>query len=65
MRADYLSSGHPTLQIPTDVPEEFDDPLDHNALAFDYFEKAYIMWLDLVDDFVEPNQDLENRYGKH
>lgn len=59
-----MSSGHPTLQIPSDIPEEFDDPCDHRALAFDYFEQAYTVWLDLIDDFVEPNQYLEDRYGR-
>jgi kinetochore protein NDC80 len=59
----YETSGDPTLQIPSDVPEEFDDPWDHQALAFDYYDQAYVLWLDMVDDFVEPNQSLEDRYG--
>lgn len=63
MRNDYFCSQHPTLQDPGEVPEEFDDPLDHAALAFGYFEETYTLWLDLVDDFVEPNQNLEDRYG--
>jgi kinetochore protein NDC80 len=63
MRGEYLCSGHPTLQIPSDVPAEFDDPWDHRTLAFEYYEQAYIVWLDLVDEFVEPNQKLEDRYG--
>jgi kinetochore protein NDC80 len=45
------------------VPEEFDDPWDHSALAFNYFEETYTLWLDLVDDFAESNQALEDRYG--
>jgi kinetochore protein NDC80 len=64
LRGHYVSSGHPTLQISSDIPEEFDDPCDHRALAFDYFEQAYTVWLDLIDDFVEPNQYLEDRYGQ-
>ncbi|KAF5386764.1 hypothetical protein D9615_001826 [Tricholomella constricta] len=64
LRGEYLCSGHPTLQIPTDIPEEFDDPYDHCALAFDYFDQAYTVWLDLIDDFVEPNQYLEDRYAR-
>lgn len=63
MRGHYLSSGHPTLQNPSDIPEEFDDPWDHRGLVFDYYEQAYTVWLDLIDDFVEPNQCLEDRYG--
>ncbi|KAH6918928.1 HEC/Ndc80p family-domain-containing protein [Coprinopsis sp. MPI-PUGE-AT-0042] len=64
LRDDYLSSGHPTLQDPGKVATEFEDPLDHAALAFDYFEETYTLWLDLVDDFVEPNQALEERYAQ-
>ncbi|KAG5639608.1 hypothetical protein H0H81_010810 [Sphagnurus paluster] len=64
LRAEYLVSGHPTLQNPMNVPEEFDDPHDHRALAFDYFDQAYTVWLDLIDDFVEPNQYLEDRYAR-
>ncbi|KAG6866081.1 hypothetical protein C0991_008833 [Blastosporella zonata] len=64
LRGDYLLSGHPTLQNPDDIPEEFDDPCDHRALAFDYFDQAYTVWLDLIDDFVEPNQYLEDRYAR-
>ncbi|KAJ7172695.1 HEC/Ndc80p family-domain-containing protein [Mycena filopes] len=60
----YESSGDPTLQIPSDVPEEFDDPWDHQALTFDYYDQAYTIWLDMVDDFVEPNQNLEDRYAR-
>ena len=62
-RALYETSGDPTLQISSDIPEEFDDPWDHQALAFDYYDQAYLLWLDEVDDFIEPNQNLENRYG--
>lgn len=63
LREDYFNSGHPTLQNTADIPEEFEDQLDHRALAFDYFDQAYTVWLDLIDDFVEPNQYLEDRYG--
>ncbi|KAG6889725.1 hypothetical protein C0995_015023 [Termitomyces sp. Mi166 len=64
LREDYINSGHPTLQNPADIPEEFDDPFDHRGLAFDYFDQAYTVWLDLIDDFVEPNQYLEDRYTR-
>ncbi|KAJ7684970.1 HEC/Ndc80p family-domain-containing protein [Mycena polygramma] len=63
-RALYETSGDPTLQIPSGIPEEFDDPWDHQALAFDYYDQAYVLWLDMVDDFVEPNQSLEDRYAR-
>jgi hypothetical protein len=59
----YETSGDPTLQICSDIPEEFDDPWDHQALAVDYYAQAYTIWLDNVDEFVEPNQTLEDRYG--
>ncbi|KAG5728370.1 putative kinetochore protein NDC80 [Termitomyces sp. T112] len=64
LRDDYFNSGHPTLQNPVDIPEEFDDPFDHRALAFDYFDQAYTVWLDLIDDFIEPNRYLEDRYTR-
>ncbi|KAJ7063098.1 HEC/Ndc80p family-domain-containing protein [Mycena amicta] len=62
--AAYETSGDPTLQVTSDIPEEFDDHWDHQALAFDYYDQAYGMWLDMVDDFVEPNQNLEDRYAR-
>lgn len=64
LRGDYINSEHPTLQDPERVPEEFDDPWDHAALAFNYFEETYTLWLDLHDEFDEPNQSLEDRYAK-
>lgn len=63
LREHYLTSAHPTLQNPDGVPEEFDDPNDHRALAFEYFNRAYAIWLDLIDDLTEPKQYLEDRYG--
>ncbi|KAF8162993.1 HEC/Ndc80p family-domain-containing protein [Crassisporium funariophilum] len=64
MRDEYLCSGHPTLQDPAHVPEEFDDPFDHKALAFQYNEETYTLWLDLHDDFAESNQAMEDRYSR-
>ena len=61
MREHYLCSAHPTLQIHNS--EIFDDAFDHQGLAFDYYEQAYTLWLDIIDDFVGPNQYLEDRYG--
>lgn len=62
MRNEYLISGHPTIQDSSHVPEEFDDPLDHKALAFLYNEETYTSWLDNQDDFTECNQMMEERY---
>ena len=62
-RSNYLNSGDPSLQIPEDVPEEFDDPHHHYALAFQFYEQAYALWLDGDDTFTEPRQELEERYG--
>ncbi|KAF8874629.1 HEC/Ndc80p family-domain-containing protein [Gymnopilus junonius] len=64
MRNEYMFSGHPTIQDPEHVPEEFDDPYDHKALAFQYQEETYILWLDLQDDFSEWKQIMEERYQK-
>lgn len=64
MRTEYLYSGHPTIQDPAHVPEEFDDPYDHKALAFQYHEETYTLWLDGQDDFVEWNQVMEERYSR-
>ncbi|RXW15873.1 hypothetical protein EST38_g9986 [Candolleomyces aberdarensis] len=62
LRDDYENSEHPTLQRPDKVPEQFDDPWDHAALAFNYFEETYTVWLDLVDDFAESNQFCLSNY---
>ena len=62
-RSNYLNSGDPSLQIPDDVPEEFDDSHHHYALAFQFYEQAYALWLDGDDTFAEPRQELEERYG--
>ncbi|KAJ7600924.1 HEC/Ndc80p family-domain-containing protein [Mycena floridula] len=61
---EYLESGHPSLQKVEDVPEEFDDMLHHGALAFDYYQQAYTIWLNLQDDFSEPQNALDDRYAK-
>jgi hypothetical protein len=63
-RLQYLESGHPTLQESTEVPEEFDDPNHHQAVAFDYYTDAYGFFLDGADAFEEQDQVLEGRYGK-
>lgn len=38
--------------------------MDHQALAFQYFEHAYELWLDQYDEFAEANEELESRYGE-
>ncbi|EEB98792.1 hypothetical protein MPER_01641, partial [Moniliophthora perniciosa FA553] len=44
MRERYLNSAHPTLQNTANIPEEFDESMDHRALAFEYYEQAYTIW---------------------
>jgi len=65
MRAAYFRSGHPTIQDPARVPEEFDDPYGHKTLAFQYHEATYALWLDGQDDFIEWNQVMEERYSRY
>lgn len=60
----YLESGHSTLQNPADVPDEFDDPNHHQALAFEHYTEAYGFFLEGADTFEEQDQILEARYGK-
>jgi len=38
--------------------------MEHQALAFQYYEHAYEMWLNELDEFVEANEDLDFRYSK-
>ncbi|KAF8737699.1 hypothetical protein AX14_012469 [Amanita brunnescens Koide BX004] len=64
LREDYMMSGHPTVQDPSTVPEEFDDINDHCALAFDYYESTYGDWLDMKDDFEKYRSALEERYAR-
>jgi len=45
------------------VPEEFHDPVHHQALAFDYFAEAYIAFFHGADIFDEQDKALEARYG--
>lgn len=63
MREHYCSGRHLTLQDPANVVEDFRDPLDLRALAFDYYEKSYQIWLDHEDEFLEPKERLEDRFG--
>ena len=64
LREEYVMSGHPTIQQPSRVPEEFDDINDHCALAFEYYENTYADWLDMKDDFEKYRPILEERYSQ-
>ncbi|KAF5365771.1 hypothetical protein D9758_003150 [Tetrapyrgos nigripes] len=64
MRDHYITSNHPSLQDTEQIPDEFEDELDHRALAFEYYENAYTTWLNGVDDFVEPRKVVEERYER-
>ena len=59
-----MKSSHPTLQLTANIPDEFDSVYEHRALAFEYYANSYAMWLEGADDFPEPTQELEERYGK-
>jgi kinetochore protein NDC80 len=59
-----MESEHPTLQFSGIVPEEFDDPNHHAALAFDYFAEAYEAFFAGSDDFKEQQRKIEERYGE-
>lgn len=59
----YLQSGDPTLQDPDAVPEEFDDVIHHQALAFSHMIAAYEVFLAGQDVFPEQERILEERYS--
>jgi kinetochore protein NDC80 len=63
-RLHYMESEHPTLQFSDIIPEEFDDPDHHAALAFDYFAEAYDAFFQGSDIFEQQQRKLEERYGK-
>ena len=58
-----MTSGHPSLQDPTLVPDEFDDHNYHLALALDHNTTAYEVFLQGRDVFPEEEKLLEERYG--
>lgn len=62
-REHYMNSGHPTLQDPALIPDEFDDITHHLALAFDHHSRAYVDFLQGQDVFPEQEKVLEERYG--
>ncbi|KAF9246586.1 HEC/Ndc80p family-domain-containing protein [Melanogaster broomeanus] len=63
-RLNYLENDDPTLQVVDRLPEEFHDPIHHQALAFDYFAAAYIAFFHGADVFEEQDKALEARYAK-
>ncbi|KAH9057126.1 HEC/Ndc80p family-domain-containing protein [Lactarius deliciosus] len=63
-RLAYMDSGHPTLQYSEIIPEKFDHPDHHSALAFDYFTEAYEIFCTGSDVFVDQQLKLEERYAK-
>ncbi|EPQ58622.1 hypothetical protein GLOTRDRAFT_37261 [Gloeophyllum trabeum ATCC 11539] len=58
----YTSSGDPTLQDPNDVPEQFDSEDHHTALAFQYLDTTYQLYLEGMDTFPEQDKILEEYY---
>jgi hypothetical protein len=63
-RLNYLESeDDPTLQIVDKIPEEFSDPIHHQALAFEYFSEAYVAFFHGADVFHEQDKALEASYG--
>lgn len=63
-RLNYLESvDDPTLQIVDRIPEEFSDPIHHQALAFEYFSEAYVAFFHGADVFHEQDKALEASYG--
>ncbi|KIJ69479.1 hypothetical protein HYDPIDRAFT_172867 [Hydnomerulius pinastri MD-312] len=63
-RLNYLETDDPTLQVIDRIPEEFHDPIHHQALAFDYFAESYIAFFHGADVFEEQDKALEARYAK-
>ncbi|KAJ8587994.1 hypothetical protein M405DRAFT_820500 [Rhizopogon salebrosus TDB-379] len=64
-RLNYLESeDDPTLQIVDRIPEEFSDPIHHQALAFEYFSEAYVAFFHGADVFEDQDRALEVRYAK-
>ena len=63
-QSEYLNGNSLTLQEPELVPDEFDDPMQHQTLAIEYFGRAYEAYLEGADaPFPDQLQTLEDRYG--
>ena len=63
-RLHYLESEDPTLQDAEQVPEQFDDPNQHQALAFAHYVDAYEVFLKGADVYPEQERVVEERYGR-
>ena len=63
-RVSYCDSNEPTLQLAEHVPEVFDDPDHQFALALQYYDDAYSVFLSGKDDFSAQDANLEERFGK-
>lgn len=59
----YCDSSEPSLQLPEHVPDIFDDPDHQHALALQYYNDAYNVFLSGRDDFSVQDANLEERYG--
>ena len=46
------------------VPDEFEDPIHHQALSIQYYEYAYELYMSGEVDFMVPLQTVEDRYGR-
>ena len=60
---DYLNGDSLTLLEAELVPDEFDDPMHHQALSIHYFGHAYELYMSGEVDFAVPLQAVEDRYG--
>lgn len=58
-----MGSDDPTLQEYEQVPDSFEDPNHHAAIAFRYYSDAYGAFLSGTDDFTEQKDELKARYG--
>ncbi|KZT44162.1 hypothetical protein SISSUDRAFT_1039443 [Sistotremastrum suecicum HHB10207 ss-3] len=63
-RTEYLKSDDPTLQDVEQIPEVFSDEIHQWALAFDYYDAAYGVFLAGEDEFPNERAYIEERYTK-
>ncbi|TFK46418.1 hypothetical protein OE88DRAFT_1638341 [Heliocybe sulcata] len=60
----YLGSGDPTLQDPEIVPDQFYSEDHHTALAFQYLDSTYQLYLVGRDTYPEQDEVLEGYYTR-
>lgn len=60
---EYLNGDSLTLLEAELVPDEFDDPMHHQALSIHYYEHAYELYMSGEVDFAIPLQAVEDRYA--